>query len=170
MQNECEIGNFPSREQFLLNGAIDYQLPTVTVFIGYLVVVPQLRFACHGSITSWHALVHFNTADVALDVLYHDITFQLWRPSAEDDRVYSFVGSNVARFVGNEIRAGRTTLEDGTTFFNLTSTPPAQERLRFQPGDVIGWYIHSGVQATDQPLTIVYSRMTSDKNVVDLFN
>jgi hypothetical protein len=168
MQN---IGKYPSREQFLLNGAIDYQLATVTVFIGYLVVVPQLRFTCHGSITSWHALAHFNTADAALDILFHDITFQLWRPSADDNRIYSFVGSNVARFAGHEIRAGRTVLEDGTQFCNLTSTPPIQERLQFQPGDVIGWYIHTGVQATDPPLTIiVYSHVTSDKNVVDLFS
>ena len=65
---------------------------------------------------------------------------------------------------------GRTILEEGTRFFNLTSTPPAQERLQFQPGDVIGWYIHTLAQATDQPLSIVYSHVTSDENAVDLFS
>ena len=147
-QQECGIENFPRREQFLLNEAIDYQSPNTSVFIGYLVIVPQLKFDCHGSITSWHALTNFNTVDAALDVLRHDITFQLWRPSAGDNRLYSFVGSNIARFFGNDIRTGRTILEDGTQFSNLTSTPPAQERLQFQPGDVIGWYIHTAVQAT----------------------
>lgn len=57
------------------------------MFTGYLVVIPQLKFDCHGSVTSWHALTHFSTADTALDVLFHDITFQLWRPSTEDNRV-----------------------------------------------------------------------------------
>ena len=118
-----------------------------------------------------HALTNFNTEDAALDVLFHDITFQLWRPSAEDNRVYSFAGSNIARFIGNEIRTGRTILEDGTLFFNLTSTPPAQERLQFQPGDVIGWYSHTGVQATVLPLSLVYRHATSDdENAVDLFS
>ena len=167
---ECGIENFPRRDQFLLNEAIDFQLPNGTAFVGYLFIAPQLKFDCHGSITSWHALTYFNTVDAALDVLFHDITFQLWRPSAEDDRVYSFVGSNAVRFIGNDIRAGRTVLKDGTQFFNLTSTPPAQERLQFKPGDVIGWYIHTLAQATDQPLSIVYSHVTSDQNAVDLFS
>ena len=107
-----------------------------------------------------------------MDVLFHDITFQLWRPSAEDHRVYSFVGSNTARFIGNVIRAGRTIWEDGTQFSNLTSTLPAQERLQFQPGDVIGWYIHTAVQAIEQPLSIVYHHATSDdeNHAVDMFS
>ena len=172
-QQECGIKNFPHREQFLLTDheAIDYQLPNISVFIGYLVIVPQLKFDCYGTITNWHALTYFNAGEAALNALHHDITFQLWRPSAEDNRVYSFIGSNIARFRGNEIRAGRTILEDGTQFFNLTSTPPTQERFQFQPGDVIGWYIHTAVQATELPLSIVYRHATSDdENVVDLFS
>ena len=61
-------------------------------------------------------------------------------------------------------------MEDGTLLFNLTSTPPTQERLQFQPGDVIGWYIHTGVQATELPLSIVYRHATSDQNAVDTFS
>ena len=169
-QQECRTGDFPRREQFLLNEAIDYQLPNRTDFIGYLVIAPQLKFDCHGYISRWYALTNFNTKNNALDALVHDITFQLWRPSAEDDGVYSFVGSNVAEFIGNEIRVGRIILEDGTLFFNLTSTPPAEERLQFQPGDVIGWYIHTALQTTDQPLTIVYRHATSNENAVDMFS
>ena len=153
-----------------MNEDIDYQLPSGTVSVGYLIIVPQLKFDCHGTITNWHALTYFNTVDAALDAFFHDITFQLWRPSTEDNRVYSFIGSNIAQFFGNDIRAGRTILEDGTLLFNLTSTPPAQERLQFQPGDVIGWYIHTGAQATDQPLSIVYRHVTSDDNAVDVFS
>ena len=124
----------------------------------------------HGYISRWHTLTNLNTEDSVLDFLYHDITFQLWRPSAEDDRVYSFVGSNVARFIGNEIRVGRTILGDGTQFFNLTSTPPTQERLQFQPGDVIGWYIHTALQTPDQPLTVVYRHTAGNESTVDLFS
>ena len=151
--------------------AIDCQSPITSVSIGYLVIIPQLKFGCHGTITSWHALTNFNTVDAALDVLRHDITFMLWRPNVEDSRVYSFIGSSIAQFIGNDIRAGRTILDDGTQLFNLTSTPPAQERLQFQPGDVIGWYIHTLVQAIELPLSIVYSHATSDdENAVDMFS
>ena len=169
---DCGIENFPRREQFLLNDlkAIDFQSPNTAISVGYLFIAPQLKFNCHGSISSWHALTTFNTADTALDVLFHDITFQLWRPSAEDNRLYSFIGSNIAKYNGNEIRARRTIL-DGRQFFNLTSTPSAQDRLQFQPGDVVGWYIHTTVQAIDQPLTIIYRHATSDdENAVDLFS
>ena len=169
-QQQCETDNFPRREQFLLNDAIDYQMPNGTQYIGYLVIAPQLKFNCHGTITSWHALTFFNTAELALDHLQHDITFQLWRPSAEDSRVYDFVGSNVAKFIGNEIRNGLTVLSDEKKFFNLTATPPTAERLQFQPGDVIGWYIHTAIQAVDRPLTIVYQHSSSSENAVDLFS
>ena len=171
MQQECGTENqFPRREQFLLNETIDYQMPNRTEYIGYLVIAPQLRFSCHGTITSWHALTFFNTQDIAIDHLQHDITFQLWRPSAEDSRVYHFVGSNVAGFVGNEIRNGLTVLSDENKFFNLTATPPTAERLQFQPGDVIGWYIHTSLQAIDRPLTIVYQHTTNSENAVDLLS
>ena len=145
-------------------------MPNGTEYIGYLVIAPQLRFNCHGTITSWHALTFFSSTDVALDHLKHVITFQLWRPSAEDSRVYDFVGSNVAEFIGNEIRNGLTVLSDEKKFFNLTATPPTAERLQFQPGDVIGWYIHTAIQAVDRPLTIVYQHSSSSENAVDLFS
>ena len=170
MQQECGTGNFPHREQFLLNDAIDYQMPNGTEYIGYLVIAPQLKINCHGTITSWHALTNFNTRLSSLEFLQHDITFQLWRPSTEDSRVYHFVGSNVAKFIGNEIRNGLTVLSDEEKVFNLTATPPTAERLQFQPGDVIGWYIHTTLQTVDRPLTIVYRHTTSSENAVDLFS
>ena len=167
MQQECGTENqFPRREQFLLNETIDYQMPNGTEYIGYLVIAPQLRFNCHGTITNWHALTFFNTRENALDHLYHDLTFQLWHPSAEDSRVYNFVGSNVAKFTGSEIRSGRADEQ----FFNLTATPPTSERLQFQPGDVIGWYIHTALQTIEQPLTVVYRHSSNSENAVDLFS
>ena len=171
MQQECGTENqFPHGEQFLLNETIDYQMPNGTEYIGYLVIAPQLKFNCYGTITSWHALTNFNTQLSALDFLHHDLTFQLWRPSAEDSRVYHFVGSNVAVFLGNEIRNGLTILSDENKFFNLTATPPTSERLQFQPGDVIGWYIHTALQTIERPLTIVYRHSSNGENAVDLFS
>ena len=105
-----------------------------------------------------------------LDHLQHDITFQLWRPSTEDSGVYHFIGSNIAKFIGNGIRNGLTILSDEKKFFNLTATPPTAERLQFQPGDVIGWYIHTSLQTVDRPLTIVYQYSSNSENVVDLFS
>ncbi len=125
---------------------------TASASIGYLVNKPQLRFDCHGYITCWHACTWLGSGESATDHLNHDITFQLWRPNATDNRLYSFVGSNTFQFIGANLRAG---LSEDRQYFNLTGSQMTNERLFFQPGDVIGWYIHTAVQTTDWPLTIV---------------
>ena len=170
MTHQQECGNFPHQQQFSLsNEIVDFLVPnaSASVSIGYLVIVPQLRFDCHGYITRWHALTWLNSGESAIDTLYHDITFQLWRPNATDDRLYSFVGSNTFRFIGANLRAG---LSEDRQYFNLTGSPTNNERLFFQPGDVIGWYIHTALQATDRPLTIVYRQVTSSDPGLQTFD
>ena len=159
-QQTCS-STFPNMEQFLLRENVEYLVPNGTKSTGYLVIVPQMRFDCHGYITNWHARSKLDSGEGAINNLFHDITFQLWRPNAEDDRLYTFVGSNVAQFIGENLRAGLTVTEDGTQFFNLTSAPPNEEKLFFKPGDVIGWYIHTEMQSTERALTIVFRHPTS---------
>ena len=158
----------------MLRENVEYLVPNGTEFTGYLVIVPQMRFGCHGYITHWHARTQLDSGDsAAIDILTHDITFQLWRPSTEDDRVYRFIGSNVVRFIGANLRAELTVTEDGTRFFNLTSAPPSEERLFFKPGDIVGWYIHTELQSIQRPLTVVYRHTTSgDSNLqtFDMYN
>ena len=171
-QQTC-VSTFPTVEQFTFRENVDYLVPNETsISIGYLVIVPQMKFGCHGYITRWHARTQLNSVNSAIGALYHDITFQLWRPiySAEDDRVFGFVGSNTFRFIGANLRAGLTVIEGGTQFFNLTSTPTDDKRLFFQPGDVIGWYIHRAYQSVQRPLTIVYRQATGSEPGVDMYN
>ena len=119
-------------------------------------IVPQMKFNCHGYITGWSALTRFASTDIAIQILKHDITFQLWRPRAGSNGIYDFIGSNYLGFIGSTLRRG-TSVVNSTQFFNFTSAPRRDEsRLYFQPGDVVGWYIHTLFQSIDVPLTVVY--------------
>ena len=158
-QQACTSNTFPPQEQFLPNENVTYLTPDTTQSVGYLVIVPQMRFDCHGYVTGWSALTRLCSSDPAIDYLKHGITFQLWRPSTRDSGSYTFVGSNSLGFIGRGLRAGLTVV-NGTQFFKFTSAQPSGNqggmRLAFQPGDVIGWYIHTLVQSVDIPLTVVY--------------
>ena len=163
----CRSEAFPPKGQFLLGDNVDYLIPNATQSVGYLVIVPQMRFDCHGYITGWSALTQFNSEDTVIDTLNHDITFQLWRPSTENSGIYTFVGSNNFEFIGSSLRDGLTVVND-TQFFSLTASVDQEEmRLAFQPGDVVGWYIHTLVQAGRVPLTIVYRDPTRSSSPSD---
>ena len=162
----CRSEAFPPKGQFLLGDSVDYLIPNATQRVGYLVIVPQMRFDCHGYITGWSALTQFSSEDVVIDTLNHDITFQLWRPSTENSGIYTFVGSNNFDFISGVLRAGLTVV-NGTQFFNFTASLDQGEILAFQPGDVVGWYIHTLEQAGEVPLTIVYGDLTRSSSPSD---
>ena len=92
-------------------------------------VIPSYRFDCCGNITEWEADVHPGGGNH--DMVY-TLDFQVWRPSptVENSGCYSLVGNN--RFTSvplvNEV---------------ATVTPLPQERIEFQPGDVLGFYIEN---------------------------
>ena len=137
-----------------------------------------MTFSCHGYITGWSALTRHTSTDIAVQYLKHDITFQLWRPRPRSSGVYNFVGSHHLGFIGNTLRRGTTVVSGTTRFFNLTSVQPrssSQSPLYFQPGDVVGWYIHTLVQSVDIPLTLVYkgtSGGSTDSNLrsIDMYS
>ena len=160
-QQMCRTQAFPPTEQFQVDN-VEYQSPNATHSVGYLVIVPEMSFNCHGYITGWSALTHLNSTEIAIDNLIHDITFQLWRPSDRGSGIYDFVASQTPNFVGGRLQDGLRTV-NGVYFFNFTSdsTGQNQERLYFQPGDVIGWYIHTVVQSTEVPLMVVYRQSSS---------
>ena len=127
---------------------------------GYLIIVPEMSFSCHGYITGWSALTRFSANDLAIDQLYHDITFDLWRPTPGVNGSYTFVGSKRLDFFGQTLRAGMSVV-NGTQFFKFESAIVHGPLLHFQPGDVIGWYLHSLVQSTDNALTVVYKEQSA---------
>ena len=108
--------NFTSTDLFSPHGDIDYQLPDVRLRTGYLFIVPKLSFSCHGYITGWSALTRFSANDLAIDQLYHDMTFSLWRPTPNFNGRYTFVGSKRLNFFGQTLRAGMSVV-NGTQFF-----------------------------------------------------
>ena len=164
-QDTCVSERFPPAEQFLVKGRDDvsYLQPNARYSVGHLVIVPEMRFDCHGHITGWSALTQLDSSDRQIDNLNHDITFQLWRPSPRGSSIYEVVWSKTLDFVNHTIRDGLVT-EKETRFFNLTSILPNDERLYFQPGDVIGWYIHTLVQSIERPLTIVYRDLSNSRD------
>ena len=153
---ECLSEAFPTVQQFSLGNDIDSLEPEISRGIGYLVIVPEMRFNCHGYIRGWIALTQLNSSEAVAD--NHDITFQLWRPSTEDSEIYDFVGSQTLNFVGGRLQDGLENV-NGKQFFTFTSIQQNEQRLYFQPGDVIGWYIHTVVQSTDIPLSVVYRQI-----------
>ena len=146
-----------------------YQLPDHKLSAGYLILVPQMNFSCHGYITGWSALTRFSANNLAIDYLYHDITLLLWRPIGNG--TFTFVGSKRLSFVGRTLRRGMTVV-NGTQFFKFVSAHDGKPPLHFQPGDVVGWYIHSLVQSIRNALTVVYRNSVPSSNLVpvDLYS
>ena len=50
---------------------------------------------------------------------------------------------------------------------SCTSAESEDEMLYFQPGDVVGWYIHTLIQSVPHPLTIVYRDLSSSSEDTD---
>ena len=172
-KQECSHEAFPSTEQFLLEDCnTNYLVPNANARVGHLVIVPEMKFNCNGTITGWSALAQFSSNEGAINQLFHDITFQLWRPSAEDSSIYTFIGSQMVKFVAQDIRDNLVIVND-TQYLNFTSPPSSGEMLTFQPGDVVGWYIHRVVTSIERPLTVVYrsSSSTDDPSLqpVDMY-
>ena len=163
--------SFPSQGEFSLDENIDYLSHDTTQDIGHLVLVPQLNFTCHGFITGWSAITRLSDNaqrdDRILDNVLNDITFQVWRPTTRDN-TYSLVGAHVVNFIGVGLRDVLTTA-NGTKFLNFTAASPAggDDMIVFQPGDIIGWYIHSTVQTLDQPMTVVYRELSDSDGQTD---
>ena len=161
-QDSCRSETFPPKEQFLLEDDVDRLEPNdANPRMGHLVIVPEMKFNCHGYITGWSALLSFGFSESAFNGLNHDITFQLWRPSPRDSGIFTFVGSSKIRFFPSSSPDGVTFINGSSNYFNLTSvTPSGGQNLRFQPGDVMGWYIHSKL-GIEVPLSVAYRHFTT---------
>ena len=117
------------------NGLPDYQrmesgLKSVILPLQHQAIVPSYKFQCCGTITQWTVSIANNGNDT-MDVL----SLQVWRPSLSVDETgcYDLVGNNNFSSVSLDSE--------------LTSvTPLPHERIQFQPGDVLGFYVENGQQ------------------------
>ena len=113
---------------------------------GIQVITPGLKFKCYGQITEWRALVTVEDYNTGLR-LVHTLYLQVWRSSQDFDEKFDLVGSNLLSY---RPRTETVTLDSSNiTFATLTSQVSEDERIHFQPNDVLGWY-----SPTTQGLTL----------------
>ena len=89
-------------------------------------IVPSLTFNCHGRIDHV-AYVTINASHPRDDVPI----IQLWRPSPSESNVYSLIDL-IGQFL-NEIRI------ESTQFYYVVAVFKSGQ-VKFQPGDVLGYY------------------------------
>lgn len=139
------------------------------------VIIPEMRFNCHGKITSWSALTIVNKDPSFLELLSHQLTFTVWRPREGNN--YDLVGQNVVLSEGDELIHGITQINNSSGlihsdigYFRFDMKKPA-EQIAFQPGDVVGWNVHRTVGTTHSQLSVVYRRASNlDSQAVDLLS
>ena len=97
-------------------------------------IIPSYRFKCCGNITAWGVDVQPDNA--RFDEVF-TLDLQVWRPSptVEITGCYSLVGNN--SFTSVELHDGVATV-----------APLPQQRIQFQPGDVLGFYVESARRET----------------------
>ena len=101
-------------------------------------IIPSYRFNCYGNITEWG--VDLNPAEAEATF---DFDLQVWRPSPTVNQTgcYSLVNNFLVR---------STSIPVTPEVDNVARvTPLPQDRLQFQPGDVLGFYVESHGTTTD---------------------
>ena len=132
-------------------------------------IVPAYRFNCSGRVVEWGACVHPGGSE---DEQYY-IQFQVWRPTGTEG-CYELVGYNEPPVEDTQDESGRrgsrSTTTTGSEYGILSPvdhcvvlTVRESERIDFQPGDVVGYYVdrlrdrsNGGIQSIDDSDVVVY--------------
>ena len=168
----CTSG-FSDPEDFRKEGA-QYLPLQIGSSNGLQVIIPEMKFNCHGYITSWSALTALNSN---FEILVHHIYFQIWRPIPEGK--YQFVGEDYLLFTSPEIQGNVDTespTEEDIGFFQFENKIGVElenrtSRVYFRPNDVLGYFIRT--EGSIIPLSIVFRNATSSDDastVVHLFS
>ena len=96
-------------------------------------IIPSYRFDCCGNIIEWGVDVFSNSDD---EKFRYFLDLQVWRPlmNVQESGCYSRIGSNTF-----------TSTQDSRL---AIVTPPPQERVQIQPGDVLGFYVENSGRDT----------------------
>ena len=163
------VSGFPQAGSFNTtsynNGSLDKVEPTTEN--GIQVIAPGLKFDCDGRIKKWDALLTITNAIFIGDTFTYHLNFQVWRPSSTVDGGFDLVGSNsyTTKIDATEI----TTIGDITIFTNFPGLEVAEdERVHFQPGDVIGWY--STMLGFDPGFSVALEKNGSSFNVFSMLS
>ena len=134
--NERGLPDYRSMNSDLNSGVISYR---------HQAIVHSYRFDCHGNITEWGVAIDGGGMVSAIDL-------QVWRPSptVAVTGCYSLVGNN--RFTSVTLRSQVAEV-----------TPLPQERIQFQPGDVLGFYVESALSQGDAGGGVVVANDLSER-------
>ena len=148
------------------NGSLDKVEPTTVN--GMQVIAPGLKFDCDGRIKKWNALLTITNSLFIGDTFTYHLNFQVWRPSSSIDGGFDLVGSN--SFTTKILDATEiTVIENITLFTNFAGLEVAEdERIHFQPGDVIGWY--STMLGFDPGFGVAVKKNGSSSNVFSMLS
>ncbi len=150
---------------------------SITNSTTYQVIVPQMQFNCHGTITSWSALAVLDATPSNLEHLAYKMTFTVWRPNRIEGSnlsEYDLVGYNTFKFETRELNNSISHINDPTVseefaFFHLTEKMvEPSEQITFRPGDVVGWNVHPRFQTIEPPLSVVYRSATAGEQGMDI--
>ena len=99
----------------------------------------------------------------SLTTLDHQLTLQVWRPSSSFNGQFDLVGSNTLQ----------VTPLRGSTSENITISLSryqvnitVDERISFQPGDVLGWYLPP--QQSTQNVSVAMLSSNSSSNLLSV--
>ena len=101
-------------------------------------IIPSYKFNCCGKIAAWGVDVNPAQPDATFD-----LDFQVWRPSptVNETGCYSLVGNYVVRSTSISVSPESVHV--------ARVTPSPQDQLKFQPGDVLGFYVESHGTTSD---------------------
>lgn len=120
-----------------------------TIFpLQHQAIIPSYKFNCCGAITEWTISIAVRNND-SMDTL----SLQVWRPSPTVDETgcYTLVGNN--NFTSTSLESQLTVV-----------TPLPNERIQFQPGDVLGFYVENAHVGFSDGLADEGVMMLSDLN------
>ena len=124
------------------------------------VLVPQMKFNCHGYITQWHAQLINNVSSSLGHGIMH---FNVWRPSTSSNGLYHLVGSNTFEIgpQNSTTRIQNSMME----YFSFSKKPVESDRqIFFQPGDILGWFFSSSSPHGRSPTLGVMFRNSSNQD------
>ena len=146
---------------------------------GYQVLIPGMRFNCHGFIRNWSALTVLNNYQ-AVAVLHnaHHLYFQIWRPT--ENGLYKLIDDDYLLFEEPELRGNvhQLSSESDIGIFRFTEKVGTGNRMYFQPGDVLGYftpsYIELNTRTNTYPLSVTFRNASMDEAdaslVVDMYS
>ena len=137
---------------------------------GRQVIIPGIKFICYGYITNWSAIAVVDKRFLALS---HVIHFQTWRRVGKTR--YHRVGNDYLLFPPNELNNIVTSTTDSNIgYFEFQQKMgEGENRIYFQPGDVVGFFIAPVGASSLAPLGIAFINATFSDNtsdVVDMYD